>query len=359
MRWRIGRILHSPAVWGSHPGKWGCVKFDLVAYARDHLDAVKISSTGEINASCPWCGKPGHFYVNATTGKYICFKCEERGRNAIGLISHIEGVSRGEAARFIMRQAVQFRRRETQDTLRDRVMALRGVDSEDDIPGEVDFGLPREFRPVYKNGKFRMPIYLKKRGFKKATAKEWGIGYCAKGRYGGRVVIPISCPNGRSFTARDTTGKQDPRYLNPKGADHGRLLLGWEHHDIRGDVTLVEGPLDAIKMWQHGIPALAVMGKVLHSEQLFMLLRKPDDVAITVMFDPEEKAAPYKAAAQLAVGFEHVYIAHLPEGVDPGASTMEQAHEAQQSAARYTGGGVEHLTGMLEVARKKLSELYQ
>lgn len=331
--------------------------FDIETYVQDNLDHVKTSASGELNATCPFCGKDQHFYINAETGKFICFKCDERGRNPIGLIAHIEGITYGEAMRIMMKQAVAFKRRkETPESLLERVMALRGADAEAD---EVDFDLPSEFRPVFKNGKWRFPAYLKDRRIARATAHQWGIGWCSDGRYAGRIIIPIECPNGRSFTARDTTGEQEPRYLNPTGADHGRLLLGWEHAPVNGDIALVEGPLDAIKMWQHGIPSLAVMGHFLHSEQLGLLFKKPQEATITVMLDPEETTTPYDMASQLTCRFDNVYIARLSDGVDPGDSTKKQALTAYENAAKYDGNRVGALNAVVAASRKKLSERYQ
>jgi DNA primase len=333
------------------------MKFDIEGWCKDNVDGARMTSTGQIVGVCPWCNKDGHFYVDAEKGHYICFKCEQRGRFMIGLIAQVEGVSTSEARRIIMRSEVEFRRKETPQSLMQKVLALRG--ETESGPPKVDFPLPDEFIPVYKNGHWMFPKYLKERRIKKAAAREWGMGWCDRGRYAGRVVIPVECPNGRSFTARDATGKQQPRYLNPKGADHGRLLLGWNHHSIEGDVCIVEGPIDAIKMWQHGIPALALMGKVLHPEQLALLMLKPADAAITVMLDPEEAKAPYDAAQQLMCRFDNVSIAKLPMGVDPGSSTKQQAFQAYNNAVRYTGERLSRLSAAIQSSQKKLEKIFQ
>lgn len=333
------------------------MKFDIESWVKENIHGAKLNSTGQLVGECPWCGKPGRFYVDAEKGHYICFKCEEAGRHLVGLLAHVEGISRGEAMRYIMRNAVEFRRKETPQSLLERIQAMSGT-----IPKEledVDVPLPKEYIPVYKDGKWKYPTYLKKRGITKETARKWSIGWCRSGRYAGRIVIPIECPNGRSFTARDTTGQQMPRYLNPKGANHGKLLLGWQHHNIQGDVAIVEGPLDAIKMWQHGIPSLAVMGKVLHPEQLSLLMMKPSGASITIILDPEEHEAPYDMAEQLACRFENIFIGTLPDGVDPGDTKQEQARVAYDGAKRYTGEKIGKLTSLVSASRKKLEKIYQ
>ena len=333
------------------------MKFDIEGWCKDNIDRARLNSSGQIVGTCPWCGKSDRFYVDAEKGHYICFKCEQAGRFMIGLISQVEGITRGEAQRLIMRSEVEFRRKETPQTLIEKILALRGEGPGAEPP--VDYSLPDEFIPVYKDGLWSFPLYLKDRRVKKVTAREWNIGWARRGRYAGRIIIPVECPNGHSYTARDTTGEQQPRYLNPKGADHGRLLLGWNHQQVEGDVCIVEGPLDAIKMWQHGIPTVALMGKVLHPEQLAMLLLKPSDAAITVMLDPEEAVAPYKVAEQLMCRFDNVSIATLPMGVDPGSSTREQAWEAYNNAVRFRGERTGKLSAIVGASRKKLEKIYQ
>jgi DNA primase len=333
------------------------VPFDVRSYLDGKLEDMHVSASGEINATCPFCGRKAGFYVSVKTGAFICFKnsCDVRGRNPIALIAKLEGISHFDASRVWMQSSVEFKRREeTQESLIERIQALRGIEPTEE--SSVDYELPKEFKPVFDNGKWRYPCYLKERGIARETARAWGMGYCQRGRYGGRVVIPIECPNGKSFTARDATGEQEPRYLNPKGADHGRLLVGWQHVKIEGDIAIVEGPMDAIKMWQHGLPALALGGKVLHAPQLLMLLRKPQDAAITVLLDPDQPTAPYAVAQQLTCRFERVYVAHLPEGIDPGASTAKQARQALDGAERYTGDRIPRLIASIASSRRAIEK---
>lgn len=335
------------------------MKFDIQEWCEDNIDGAKLNSSNQMAGNCPWCGKVGRFYVDAEHGHFICFACSDMnpsvGRYMVGLIAFVEGISKGEALRFIMKHRVEFRRKETPTTL---VEKLASMGDGEDIDAEVDFPLPPEFIPVFKNGKWRFPTYLKERRIKGATARTWGLGWARSGRYSGRVIIPVECPNGRSFTARDVTGEQEPKYLNPPGADHGRLLLGWNHHKAKGDVVIVEGPLDAIRLWQHGFPALALMGKTLHVEQLMMLTAKPVDVGMTIMLDPEEGEAPFKVAEQLLCRFDDVSIARLPDGIDPGASTRKQARRAIDSAVPYKGDRTAKITTIVGSSRRNLEKFY-
>lgn len=331
--------------------------FDVEGYIRDNLSNIKASTGSEVVARCPACDKDGRFYANTETGAHICFKCDFRGKNVAGIIAQIEGLTYERARALMMRRSVTFRRKETPKSLYQKIRALRGAEEPEAPP--VDFDLPEEFTPVWKAGKWTVPAYLKERGVKRETAKAWGIGFCHRGRYGGRIVIPVECPNGKSFTARSTDGAE-PRYLNPKGADHGRLLCGWNMLKKAGQLTVVEGPLDAVKMWQHGLPSVALMGKVLHAEQFAMICDAyPPSTEIVLMLDPEEVQAPREIGNRLLTRYERVYIAKLPAGVDPGSSTTKQAQDAHGNAKRHKGEIGDGMAELIERAKKTLSGIYQ
>jgi DNA primase len=316
--------------------------FDIASYVESRLSHAKHSGgrTGqEMTALCPRCEKSGKFYINIESGRFVCFSCDFRGRSVVWLVAEIEGLSTSEARAFIFRQSVAIRRRDSKAVLRDRIAALRPYAATNESTNEPEIvDLPKTFRPVWDGKKWDVPLWLKeKRGIFRRTARAWGLGYCRVGRYAGRLIIPIECPNGSSFTARDMTEEQEPKYLNPQNANHSKLLVGWNLIPTVADLVICEGPLDAVKLWQHHIPALALGGKELHSDQLELLGALSSEQAIIIMLDPDAHEAPFKVAEKLHVSFDSVYIASLPEGVDPGDSTAEQAHRAVDHAKRWTG----------------------
>jgi hypothetical protein len=337
-----------------------CVLFDANEWVESSLDRVKTSTGYERTAECPFCGRYGGFYVNvdpAGTGPFVCFKCDERSKSMAKLIAHVEDITLAQARAMMMRATIEFRRKESTVSLLERIKAIRTPDdlSEIDLLDEsADTPLPKEFIPIWDGKKWRVPKYLTKRGFKRSTLRRWGIGYCQTGWFAHRVIIPLVCPNGNSFTARDLTGDQIPKYLNPKHADHNRLLFGWEHAPIESDFSLVEGPLDAMKWDQHGLPSMAVGGKVLHAAQLSMLFKRPRSAAATVALDPEAYLEALGLASQLLVHFERVYVARLPIEVDPGASTKVQAHDTYDKSGKHVGNRAARVKAAVERSREKL-----
>lgn len=339
--------------------------FDVESWGEANLTRWTKSAGVEWTCECPNCGKWSSFYINGETGAFVCFACDFRGKDATGVVAHVEDISWAEARKYIFTSTVKLRRKSELFTLADRIRGLRpDAERESDELEPLAFDLPKGFRPVWdKKRGWSYPVYLKERRIKAETAKRWGLGWCRFGDYANRLVIPINCPNGRSFTARAMVDDLEPKYKNPTGADHARVLIGWDvyadrHAMIRSDLCLVEGPLDAIKFDQHGLPALAVGGKVLHSEQLEMLFELNPRQAITVVLDPEEKLSPLDIANQLSVHFGGIYVARLPDGVDPGDSTRRQAHKAVDKAERFRGTRGERINAHLGLVATKADDRF-
>jgi len=303
--------------------------FDIVSYCKNNLNGASVTGSKQITAVCPVCDRWGAFYVDMKTGNYICFKCNFRGRRAIGLIAEIEQITWQEARSFLLTKIVKFRRRKTPLTLLDVIKKIGGKEQEFENKCRVECDLPKKMKKIWDGKNWRFPKYLADRKIERETAKVWNLGYCETGDFAHRLIIPISCPNGYSFTARDLTGRAQPKYKNPPGVSHSRLILGWDYVDPKADVILVEGPFDAIKMWQHGFNALSLLGKNLHKSQLRMITSHfPPSTSFVIMLDPEEIDAPFNVAKQLGCRYGGIYIAKLPFGVDPGDSTKEQAANA-------------------------------
>ena len=305
---------------------------------------MKPSAGSELKARCPnpECGK-AEFYANRDSGAFYCFKCGFAGRSVVGLVAKILDLEWWEATQYVFKRSVKLRRAIPIAKLSARIKAMRTGDeaeAEVEMLGKVDAELPEGFRPCFRDGKWALPGYLKKRRIRSSTARAWGMGYYSHGRYAYRLIIPIVCPAGNSFTARDMTGSSAIRYLNPAEADHRRLLIGWNMARTTGDLVICEGPLDAVKLWQHGISALALGGKTLHDEQLAQIVELSKDIAITVMLDPEAYEESLGVAARLSTHFNKVYVSSLPSGVDPGSSTIRQASDAVENATLWKGGSL-------------------
>lgn len=328
------------------------MRFDIEEYVESNLHKARPVQSGngsEMTAICPACERWGGFYINIDSGAYLCNKCQFKANTVVGLVAQVEGINWSEARDYIFTKSVKLRRKADVFSLLDRIKAIR-PDTNEDEEGEkklVKVEPPEYFVPIFdpkRKPNWKIPRYLKRRKIKSYTVKDWGLGYCSKGDYADRLIIPIDCPNGVSWSARamskDVFG---PKYLNPSGADHSRLLIGWNVARVTGDIVLCEGPFDAVKLYQNDVSALALGGKELHDEQLSLLMTLSRESAITIMLDPTEEIAPYDIAARLSVHFKMIYIAKLPkkkikgEWIDPGNATRKMTHRAIDNAERWGG----------------------
>lgn len=303
----------------------GIRPIDIGRYLRELGAHESQGSKGtEWAVKCPFCGKAGHCYVNEWSGAWVCYRCGEKGLSILRLAAEIEGISRSAA----------FRRLQ-------EIAARPGYDTRaappPEVPTYVDVPLPEEFTPVVDaDGRVRLPLYLKERNITVETAAAFGLGFCTSGRYANRVILPIDCPRGRSFTSRLTL-PGEPRYLAGQWA--GRLLFGW--HTIAGSdwCVVVEGPFDTLMTAQAQLPVVGQMGMTLRKSQEDML-RAAGIKRMVFLLD----AGAYKAAVEAAskITWAEALVARLESG-DPHSAGEDGIRAAVAAAASI---GAARLSGV-------------
>lgn len=143
---------------------------------------------------------------------------------------------------------------------------------------------------------------------------------------GGRIVIPIRNEMGNiaGFAGRAMRRDDEPLYVNTaENAVYrkGNILFGaWEARSLireRGNVALVEGYFDAMKLIERGYPAVAICGTSLTPAQVDKISRMTSKCWIMLDGDKAGRAAAEKAGEMLARKVDNVRIVHLNDGVDP------------------------------------------
>jgi len=130
--------------------------------------------------------------------------------------------------------------------------------------------------------------YLRGRGITKAEILKWKMGYCSKGKYAGRIIIPSFNDNGdcNYFIARSYVG-HGRRYLNPPcGRDivFNELNIDWDD-----PVIIVEGVFDAIVAGDNAIP---ILGSTLREDSKLFQAIAIHDTPVYIALDPDaEKKA--------------------------------------------------------------------
>lgn len=320
------------------------LKIDVAEWCEEHLKRCKVGDRN-VDAECPWCERWGSFRVSRETGQYNCYKCSDqydRGSKdrkgdedrSVGffprLVARVEGISIREACSKCFDQARSIWQKRSEREAR---------------PERRVWNPPPAGIAIYDEDRERrwmVPRYLKDRGLSREVLREFDVRYATDGPCAGRAIIPIRSPAGTSWTAR-MMGPGDPRYLNPSDSGHGRLLLGWEQLPASGPILApVEGPMDCMRNWMHGIPSLALLGKSMSEAQEAAIrsLRKRFP-CLAIMLDDEERSMQWRIAERLCDAFE-IRICKLgkDEGgssLDPGAATSEQAWSSIDRGERYVG----------------------
>ncbi len=159
-----------------------------------------------------------------------------------------------------------------------------------------------------------VPQYALRRGFDLETLRAWEAGFDPELP---ALVIPARDEAGIvvGLVRRRVTDEQ-PKYVNTRGMP--KVLFGAEHLPFGLDlVVLVEGPLDAMWLAQHGLAGVATLGGAPTDEQLSQLRRllQPGTVLVLAFDDDEAgERAERVTRRRLSDSRINVRLARLPEG---------------------------------------------
>lgn len=183
--------------------------------------------------------------INVRTGAWICYSCGARGG-----IKHLERI---------------FRARATGGSVSDDYL-----DGLRERAAEV-INRPRvESTNIYPEAwlnQFDQPTdYWRKRGFGSPFASHWRLGYDTEHH---AATIPLRTLKGEviGVIRRYLSKKAKPRYKYPSGLRISQYVWGlWEPRE-QPFVVITEGSVDALAMWQAGIPAVALLGSRVSDRQ--------------------------------------------------------------------------------------------
>ena len=188
----------------------------------------------------------------------------------------------------------------------------------------------------------RIQQILKNRGLTPACSREFGLGFAPGGFFGGRITIPIY--NHRNelvgWTGR-ATGDQPGKYKNSSDSDlfNKKSLVfnevrAKEAGRLAGSLIFVEGHLDVVSLWQHGVanvvamqgtgaPEPYVLERLAKSVNNFILCFDGDDGGKNAVRQFISAAGPMAQKGQIQIN-----VVQLPQGKDPDEICREQGVEA-------------------------------
>lgn len=285
-----------------------------VSIALDRLGIVGGHvSNNNLVTHCPW--PENHeegdahasFAVHQETGAWICWAGCGQGL-LLSLVKRIRNNDERDARIWLLSTAggeVDFT--EVEKALD---MSVNSNNSSEEAAkvAKADYSLMR---------KDVVSSYLLDRGFTVDSVISWGIRH---DRGSNAAVIPIYGRNGKDIVGLVRRMVPPilpgyPKYLYTKGFDKRSHLFGIHRH-TGNDIIVVEGPLDAIWLHQHGYSeTVALMGASCSTTQLHLLKSLGNRITLALDGDEAGNAAAEKLYQRLR---RHVPVtlATLPDRLD-------------------------------------------
>jgi len=273
------------------------------------------------------CKKCGHdkrkLSVNIDKNVFKCWICDYRGNNLFRLVKKYGS--------FLQKQEWE---KYTNTT--DLSFSLDNLFSTEEQEEEkVLLSLPEEFISLTSK---KLPFssieplkYLSQRKVTKEDILKWKIGYCNKGEYKNRIIIPSFDEDGKVnyFIAR-AYGKEWPNYKNPNVSKD--IVFNHLYTDFKNDLVLVEGVFDAINA-ENAVP---ILGSSLREDsKLFQEIVKWD-TTVYVALDPDAEKKAMKMIKNLLLYGIEVYKINVSGYKDVGEMTKKEFLKRKMEAIEIT-----------------------
>lgn len=291
--------------------------FDLAKVdVEDMLDVlglrnVRKATSDEYIFSCPF---PMHADGDSTPSAYIntgedepwkatkwfCHACKQRG-DARSLVAYMLDVTPMAAGRML-REAYdptaydpdEMSMVERLRQIRERQAKQKAVESklipvlDEEILEMYSVDWEQAADAYALDEGFEGTDYMFKRGFNPWTLNDWEVGFCEMTQ---RIVIPVRNEDGALIGLKGRAYKPDhkPKYLN-LGDRPGRparfgfapyeqsqVVFGLHRAEIKDTLIIVEGELNVLAMYQHGIKnVVAINGSYFSPEKARLIIKHCD-----------------------------------------------------------------------------------
>lgn len=273
------------------------------------------------------CKKCGHdkkkLSVNFDKNVFKCWICDYRGNNLFRLVKRYGS--------FLQRQEWE----KYSNTIDISSSLEELLFTEEEQEEEVVLKLPKEFTSLANRN---LPLsaleakkYLQSRGITQADILRWKIGYCKKGEYKDRIIIPSFNNDGKVnyFVAR-SYGREWPPYKNPNVSKD--IIFNQLYVDFKNDLVLVEGAFDAVKA-DNAVP---ILGSSLREDsKLFQEIVKWD-TTVYVALDPDAEKKAMKLIKSLLLYGVEVYKVDVTGYKDVGEMTRDEFQKRKGEAKQIT-----------------------
>lgn len=263
----------------------------------------------QIAYDCPVCdnGKgSGNLEINYNNLVMRCWKC---GESPEGL--------KGSLYSLIKEYGTHRELRAFREATRDFVFEGKKRYEGEYVP---DIKLPWGYKLIdpksYNLSEKEAYNYIKNRGISDEQIKKYEIGFCDKGDYSGRIVIPSFDVKGNLnfFVSRSYVGHKQ-KYMNPEVMKN-EIIVNEQNINWDSTIYLVEGMFDMIGLgFDNTIPLL---GKSL-SDKLYETIMDKAKGYVVICLDPDAKTDAYRLYNKLDTCFslnDKIRVMDLPLNLD-------------------------------------------
>ena len=286
---------------------------------RDVLGSF-YNKSAEYLFHCPKCGHHKRkLSINLIKGAFKCWVCDWSGRNIYRIIRQF-GTTDQKYEWKSLTQQIEV------EKFADKLFGQVEEDTRDKI------SLPKHFISLANKElppTSMYPInYLKSRRIGKKDIIKWKIGYCPKGKYAGRGIIPSFDEDGDvNFFISRSYDRDWRKYLNPEASKD--IIFNHPYIDFDEPITIVEGVFDAIKAGDNSVPLLG--STLTETSSLFGQIIK-NDTPVYLALDPDAEKKTNKLI-RLFLNYDiELYLVDVKPFNDVGEMTKKQFEERKSSA---------------------------
>lgn len=286
---------------------------NIDAFIKNHLTVIGRAGD-EVQAMCLFHddGSKASMYVNTEKMLFFCHGCGAKGN--VKKLQQMLGTG-------LITKTMDLQ------TVRERLRAIQHVQRE-----EVRI-YPEAWLAQFANP---TDYWTSTRGLSEETVERFDLGYDP---FTDAAIIPLRDSHGRIIgVIRRHMGDYQPRYLYPQGFRMSRFLYGsWlVRAGKEKTVAICEGSVDAMALWDAGIPAVALLGSRL-SDQQERLLHEVGVTSVVLFTDNDRAGREAIAQVKDALQGMQVRVVLYPrrDAKDPADLTREERREAVEEAVPW------------------------
>lgn len=281
---------------------------------------LKETPKGWLVGDCPHCGKENKFGVHVETNRSNCFVCLQKTK-LLPLVKVMEGFDTFSQVYNLLNNYDSFK------------LKVQRADRPKKIVKPFVNNLPPEYRLVglvdTRMDKL-VRSKLKARGIGLTRAMLLGIGYCLKGTYSARIIIPFYRDGDIVYFNAWSMVATGAKYTNPDedtlGRGKGQVIYNHDALYTYNKVWMFEGVFNALTI---GLTATATGGKQITQWQLNEYNSSPCK-AVVIAWDSDA----YLEAIQVAMKIVHtkrVKVLKFPPGKDANDIGKQATKEIEKN----------------------------